>query len=378
MKSFTSFTSFLSLVFFCFATTVSTAQVHAKAGFDTSGNPFTYSSTAGSGSTAVIAFIKPTTNQIRVSSYFVSTTGAVTWKDNYDFSSANIVKVAMLTDNRAVVAHRVGTKLRLTTFDINPTTGVLSKKDDHESMNLSSDNLAIVKLSNNSFATLVRQPDGNRISTFTVNAVGNITLKSSLVLSGSVGHFDLARLTDNRLVAFMQINGSIIKISCLDVAANTYVISLRNTYSWHNSYKKVSLASISSTRFAFFAIDANNRLDAMNMNVGAGGLITVTQNLNDIKKPGTNDLLQLEDMEAQTVSTTPGKILVGAARTDENLCVIPFSFNNDMLEAEVGGYFPNAPNVTQTSVGLIHGNMMIGAFRQVEDSKYHIRSYKWD
>ncbi len=377
MKTFNSFVQYLSLVLLCFATTVSTAQVGAAAGFYTTGNPYTYSSTAASGNIAVVALIKPNTNQIRVSSYIVSTTGAIAWKDNYDFSSASIVKVAMLTDYRVVVARHVGTKLHMTTFDIHPTTGMLTKKDDFVSMHHSS-NLAIVKLSNNSFATLVGQLDGNRISTFTVNTNGVISIKSSLVFTGNAGHLDLARLSDNRFVAFMQGTGNHLKIVCLDVAANTYAITLRDTYSYSNSHKKVSLASFSSTRFTSFVIDANDRLDAKSYYVNAAGAITFFQDQNDIKKPGTNDFLLLKDIDAQTISTAPGIILLSAARTNENLCVIPFGFNNGYLALQGGGYYPNAPNVTQTSAGLINGNMMIGSFRQSSDGKYHIRSYKWD
>ncbi len=378
MKSFTSFTSFLSLVFFCFATTVSTAQVNANAGFHTTDNPYTYSATAGSGSTAVVALIKPTTNKIRVSSYFVSTTGVVTWKDNHDFSSATIVKVAMLTDNLVVVARRVDTKLYLTTFDINATTGVLTKKHNYEGLNLNTPILDIVKLSNNSFATLVGESGGARVSTFTVDANGMITIKSNLLFIGHGGKFELARLSDNRFLAFMQVNEVILKIACLDVAANTYAIAQSGSYTWHKSLKKLSLTDMSSSRFAAFMIDAGDRLDAMSFYVSAGGGISLVHSLLDIKKPGTNDAVLLRDMEAQTIGAAPGKILIGGARTDENLCVLPVSFTNGILAAPSYGYFPNAPNVTQASVGLINGNMLIGAFRQVEDGKYHIRSYKWD
>ncbi len=377
MKSFTSFASFLSLVFFCFATTVSTAQVNATAGFHTTNVPFTYSSTAGSGNKAVVAFIKPTTNQIRVSSFFVSSTGAVTLKNFYDFSSASIVKVAMLTDNRVVVA-RAGAKLRLTTFDINATTGVLTKKNDYEAMTLNSDNLAIVKLSNNSFATLVRHSDGNQLRTFAVDANGVITMKSYLTFNGFSEVIDLVRLSDTRVVVALKSTATQVKLICFDVHYATFAITQKSTYTWNNGVKRISLANYTNTRFAAFAIDANDKLDALYVNVNEAGTISIGPQLSDIKKPGTNDVLQMKDIAAQTISIIPGKILLSGARTSDNLCVIPFSIGWGTLSAQSGGYFPNAPNVTQTSAGLINGNMMIGAFRHVEDGKYHVRSYKWN
>jgi hypothetical protein len=376
MKSFTSFFRILSLVVFCSATTFTFAQVGATAGYYTTGNPYTYSATAGSGSTAVVALIKPTSNQIRISSYFVAAAGAVTWKANYDFSSANIVKVAMLTDNRVVVA-RAGTKLRLTTFDINSSTGVLTKKNDYESMTLNSDNLAIVKLSNNSFATLVRHSDGNQVRTFTVDANGVITMKSYLTFNGSSEEVDLVRLSDTRFVAAIKLNINQVKFICFDVAPNTYAITERSYTLWNNSVKKLSLSNMSSSRFALFTIDATDRLDAISYFVNAAGALSFVHSLSDIKKTGTNEALLLKEMDAQTTSTAPGKILIGGARTNENLCVISVSFTNGLLTVQ-NGYYPNAPNVTQASAGLINGNMMIGAFRQVEDGKYHIRSYNWN
>jgi hypothetical protein len=379
MKSFTSFTSFLSLVFFFFATTVSTAQVNATAGFYTTGNPYSYSATAGMGNKAVVVLINPTTNQIRVSSYIVSPAGAVAWKSNIDFGSAQSVEVAMLSETRAVVAraNQNGSHV-VTIFDIHTSTGVLTKKGEWMGYTAYNNRMALTKLSASTFATIFSTETGGRMVTFSVNTIGSITKKSHKDIDGYVEEVDMVRLTDNRVLAAFKKSASYVKFVCFDIAAGTLVVTQKGHLGWNNSASKLSLAHHSSQRCAAFAIDDTNMLDVLSLNVNAAGAVTTADAKMNVRKPGTTDYLLLNSIDAQTIGTSPGKILLSAARSDDNLTVVPFSFDNGLIAAQTGGYYPNAPNVTQVSAGLINGNMMIGAFRQVEDGKYHIRSYKWD
>jgi hypothetical protein len=378
MKSFTSFFQLFAFVVLCFATTVANAQVNAMAGFYTTNGAYTYSSTDGMGSRAVVALVKPTTNQIRVSTYDVAANGTVTLKDYYDYASATIVKVAMLTPTRVIVARANPNGSHVATaFDID-ANGNLTKKGEWSGFIPNFANFAITRLSNESFATAFRTDTGMRMVSFSVPSNGNVVKKTHLDIDGGEGEVDLARLTDTRLVAAVKISQSYVKFTCFDVAPLTLAITQKGHLGWNNEVSKLSLATFSDQRFAIFAIDANSRLDAMSLNVNAAGSVTLADAKLDVKKPGTSDYLLLKDLDAQTISTSPGKILLSSIRTNDNLTVIPFSLTNGVIAAQSGGYYPNAPNVTQVSAGFITGNMMVGSFRQVEDGKYHIRSYKWN
>ncbi|MCC6726079.1 MAG: hypothetical protein IT258_16350 [Saprospiraceae bacterium] len=376
MKNFNFFSQLFSLVIFCFATTIANAQVKGNSNFYDTGNPYTYASTDGMGSRAVVALIKPNSNQIRVSTYTIPESGEVTWNANYDFGSATSVKVAMLSETRVVVGSRTSSgNYAMTIFDINATTGALTKKGDWTGGNPNNQGLAVIKLSPSSFAISHTVELNQRISTFAVDANGNITFKSWVNTDKSIGAFDIVRLSDNRLVYAGKTTNSYVKFVCFDVAAGNLNLSQKGFLGWNNQVNAISLANYSNTRFVAFAKDTDSHLDVLSLYVSDNGSVSNAAALMNVKKPENNDYLEVNEIAPQKVSSS--KILLGASLSNNKLAVIPFSFNVGAIAAQTGGYYPNAPFMSNISSGFITGERMVSAFKLQDSGKFRVQSFKW-
>ncbi len=364
------FSRILGLVILCLSLNFATAQVQQIQSYTTS-NEYEIAAVSGLDGSTVVAFQKPG-NQIRMSSFQVSTAGNVTLKDNLDISDATKVNVAMLSSTRAILASRWGGKIKVTVFDIS-ATGNISQKGTWTGADIKSYKPGIVRLNNSSFAIGVALSSGDmRLTTFTVNAAGTLTKKDD-ENGGTIEQIDLANMSAERFVAGVRLAGDQLKVICFDVHSDTKVITRRGDHQFTGAVKRISMVRHSATVLAAFFTDSNSKLGLRNFTLTNSGNFIVADTDLEIKKPGTNTVYQLKEIDGQRLSGD--KILLSAVTSNNLHVVVPFKMQADNNLNVQSGQFNSSAQFNLTYSTIAAGKF-VACSRQM-NNKYKVAAFNW-
>ncbi len=375
MKSFTSFFQLFAFVVLCFSTTISHAQsVQLLPGSVITTHDYETAAADGAGNVSLVAFQKPS-SQIRLASYFTSSTGSVDLKNILDLGNAKQANLVMLSSTRAVLVQILtDNKLKVTVFDIGLGNGSIYQKGSWTGPIVNNIKPAIVKRSVSSFAVGVSIGAGNfRLTTFTVDPNSNIYKKDDDDNIGAIQSIELGFIYPDRYVAGVRIGNDKLKVVCFNVLGDQ-VITQISSHQWIGSFKKVSLAKRWGAYFVVFSTDSNNRLDAKSFQVNDAGSFVIKDEKNDIKRPSTNSYYQLLEIVGQQ-HTGSNKMLLSAVRSDFYQAVIPFNITNDGIIQVQGGDYNTAVQYNHTCSAKLEDKMFTVS-RQM-NGKYKLSAYTW-